>query len=117
MSYLNFVYNTTVNRKTGATPFCMVHREECQYPVDLFYAKPHDEQMMNDDFAEWLDEQFRDAHSSARELLGSDQRRQKSYYWKKIHGNPMRVVTRSGCGHKRQVSQRSFLNCGKDHMM
>ena len=88
LPYLNFVYNTTVNRKTGATPFRMVHGEECQYPVDLFNAKPHDELMMKDGFAEWLDEQFPDAHSSARELLGTDYRRQKSYYWKKIHGEP-----------------------------
>ena len=94
LPYLNFVYNTTINRKTGATPFCLVHGEECQYPVDLFFAKPHDEMMMRDgfaellDIAEWLDKQFRDAHSSARELLETDQSRQKSYYWKKIHGEP-----------------------------
>ena len=44
--------------------------------------------MVKDVFAKWLDEQFRDAHSSARELLGTNQRRQKSYYWKKIHGEP-----------------------------
>ena len=41
--------------------------------------------MMKDGFAKWLDEQIRDAHSSAEEILGTDQRRQKSYYWKKIH--------------------------------
>ena len=40
LPYLNFVYNTTINRKTGALPFSMVHGQECQYPVDLFYAKP-----------------------------------------------------------------------------
>ena len=85
LPYLNFVYNTTVNRKTEATPFSMVHGEECKYPVDLLYTKPHDELMMKDGFAEWLDEQFRDANSRARELLGTDQRRQKSYHWKKIH--------------------------------
>ena len=38
LPYLNFVYNTTINRLTGATPFSMVHGQECQYPVDLFYA-------------------------------------------------------------------------------
>ena len=39
-------------------------------------------------FSEWLDEQCRDAHSSAGEILGTDQGRQKSYYWRKTHGQP-----------------------------
>ena len=42
---------------------------------------------------------------------------EKNITGRKFTGNPMRVVTRSGCGHKRQVSQRSFLTCGKDHML
>ena len=86
LAYLNFVYNTMFNRITRATRFSMVHGEECQYPVELFYAKSHDEVMMKDGFAKWLDEQFRDAHSSAREVLGMDQRRQKDPYYKKVHG-------------------------------
>ena len=44
--------------------------------------------MMKDGFAEWLYEQFRDAHSSAREILGTDRRRQQSYYWRKTHREP-----------------------------
>ena len=74
LPYLNFGYNTTINRITGATLFSMVHGQECLYPVDLFYAKPHDEPLIKNDFAEWLDEQFRDAHGSVREVLGMDQR-------------------------------------------
>ena len=57
LPYLNFVYNTTINRITGDTPFSIVHGQECQFPVDLFYAKPHDESLTKDGFAEWLDEQ------------------------------------------------------------
>ena len=86
--YLGFVYNTTTHRTTGATPFSLVHGQECQYPIDLFYAKPHDEVLTKDGFAEELDELFRDAHSSARELVGTDQRRQEDQYWKKVHGEP-----------------------------
>ena len=56
----------------------MVHGKECQYPVELFYAKPYDEPLTKDGFAEWLNEQFRDAHGSAREVLGTDRRRQGS---------------------------------------
>ena len=66
----------------------MVHGQECQYLVELFYAKPHDEPLTKDGFAQWLDEQFRDAHGSAREVLGTDQRRQKDQYWKKILREP-----------------------------
>ena len=44
--------------------------------------------LTKDGFAEELDELFRDAHSSAREILGTDQRRQEDQYWKKVHGEP-----------------------------
>ena len=88
LPYLGFVYNTTTHRTTGATPFSLVHGQECQYPIDLFYAKPHDEVLTKDGFAEELDELFRDAHSSARELVGTDQRRQEDQYWKKVCGEP-----------------------------
>ena len=88
LPYLSFVYNTTINRTTGATPFSLVHGRECQYPMDLFYSKPHDEVLTKDGFAEELDELFRDAHSSAREIFGTDQRRQEDQYWKKVHGEP-----------------------------
>ena len=66
-----------------------MHGQECQYPVDLFYAKPHDESLTKDGFAEGLDEQFRDTHGSARDVLGTDQRRQKDQHWKKIHCEPL----------------------------
>ena len=89
---LNFVYNTTINRIAGATPFSMVHGQECQYPIDLFYAKHQDEPLTKDGFAKWLDEQFRDAHGKAREVLGMDQRRQKDPYYKKVHGEPYATV-------------------------
>ena len=70
LRYVSFVYNTTIHRTTGATPCSLVHGQESQYPIDLFYAKPHDEVLAEDGFAEELDELFRDAHSSAREILG-----------------------------------------------
>ena len=52
LPYLSFVYNTTIHRATGATPFSLVHDQECQYPIDLFYAKPHDVVLTKDGFAE-----------------------------------------------------------------
>ena len=88
LPYLSFVCNTTIHRVTGATPFSLVHGQECQYPIDLFYAKPYDEVLTKDGFVEELDELFRDAHSSAREIVGTDQHRQEDQYWKKVHGEP-----------------------------
>ena len=74
LPFLSFVYNATIHRTTVATPFGLVFGQECQYPIDLFYAKPHDEVLTKDGFAEELElgELFRDAHSSAREILGTD---------------------------------------------
>ena len=84
----SFVYNTTTHWTMRATPFSLFKGQECQYPIDPFYAKPHHEVLTKDGFAEELVEVFRDAHSSAREILGTDQRRQGDQYWKKNHGEP-----------------------------
>ena len=70
----------------------MLHGQECQYPVDLFYAKPHDELMMKDGFAEWLDEQFRDAHSSAQEnYSGQTSVDKKAITGRKFMGEPYAI--------------------------
>ncbi len=82
LPYANFVYNTTVHRTTGATPFALVFGQECQYLVDLFFPKPHE--LTQTEFVEDLDRQFRDAHSNARELLGMNQKRQKDRFHKEV---------------------------------
>ena len=38
--YLSFVYNTTVHRTIGATPYSMIFEREAQYLIDLFVPKP-----------------------------------------------------------------------------
>ena len=47
--------------------------------------------LTKDGFAKELDELFRVAHSSVREIFGTDQRRQEDQYWKKVHGEPYTV--------------------------
>ena len=86
LPYLNFVYNTTVHRTTRATPFALVYGQECQYPIDLFYPRPHDELMDRTDFVDDLDRKFHEAHSAARSHLGVNQERQKDRYHKKVYG-------------------------------
>ena len=50
-------------------------------------------------------------HTAAQEnYSGHTSIDKKAITGRKFTGNPMRVVTRSGCGHKRQVSQRSLLD-------
>ena len=39
LPYINFVYNATVHRTTGATPHSMIFGREAQYPIDLFVPK------------------------------------------------------------------------------
>ena len=41
LPYVTFVYNTTVHRTIGATPYSMLYGREAQYPIDLFVPKPH----------------------------------------------------------------------------
>ena len=109
LPYLNFVYNTTIHRTTGATPFNLVHGQECQYPIDLFYPKPNDDRHTQDGFVEWLDEQFRDAHSSALELLGTNQRRQKDQYRKKVHGDPYEIGDKVWVWAKEKIKSKKFF--------
>ena len=109
LQYLNFVYNTTIHRTTGATFFNLVHGQKCQYPIDLFYPKPHDEVHTQDGSVEWLDEQFRNAHSSARELLGTNQRRKKDKYRKKVHGDPCEIGDKLWVWAKEKIKSKKFF--------
>ena len=95
LPYVNFVYNTTIHMTTGATRFSLVYGQECQYPIDLFYPKPHHQERTQSVFVDWLDRQFREAHWHARELLGFNQNRQKDQFNKKVFGKPYEVEDKS----------------------
>ena len=73
LPYVNFVYNTTIHRTTGATSFSLVYGQECQYAIDLFYPKPHNQKKTQNEFVDWLNRQFREVHSHERERLGVNQ--------------------------------------------
>ena len=60
--YLNFVYNTTVHKTTGQTPFSLVFGQECKYPIDLLLPKAPGHEIAKYEFARWLNEQFREAN-------------------------------------------------------
>ena len=84
LPYLSFVYNTTVHRTTGHTPFSLVFGQECRYPIDLFLPKAPGQEIRNYEFTRWLEEQFTEAHMNARETLGCNQERQKDIYQKDV---------------------------------
>ena len=44
-------YKITINRKTGVTPLSVMHGQECQFSVELHYAKTHHVVLMKDGFA------------------------------------------------------------------
>ena len=88
--YLNFVYNTTVHKTTGQTPFSLVFGQECKYPIDLLLPKAPGHEIAKYEFARWLNEQFREAHMNARETLGYKQDRQKDMYQKNVFGEELK---------------------------
>ena len=59
LPYITFVYNTTVHRTIGATPYSMFFGREAQYPIDLFVPKPPgDPRLKLGENAEELNERF-----------------------------------------------------------
>ena len=82
LPFLNFVYNTTIHRTTGATPFNLVHGRSASILLISSTANhttsyPH----RTVSWSGWT------GNFSARELLGTNQRRQKDQYRKRVHGS------------------------------
>ena len=117
LPYVNFVYNTTIHRTTGATPFSLVYGQECQYPIDLFYPKPHDQKRTQNEFVDWLDRQFREAHSHARELLGVNRNRQKDQFHKNILENHTKSMTKFGFSQNIKLKQKNSFFRGRDRTL
>ena len=88
--YLNFVYNTTVQKTTRQTPISLVFGQECKYPIDLLLPKAPGHEIANYEFTRWINEQFREAHMNARETLGYRQGRQKDLYQKNVFGEELK---------------------------
>ena len=89
LPYVTFVYNTTVHQTIGTTPFSMLYGKEAQYPFDLYYPKPPgDPRLELGQMGTELNEKLYEVHSHAQMTMGKEQRRQKEYYQRKIHGGP-----------------------------
>ena len=108
LRFVEFVYNTTVHRTTQVTPFSLVFGQECQYPIDLFYPKPHDAELSQREFIEWLEAQFLEAYGNARDQLGVNQQLQKDLYLKRFMANPTKLQ-KFGFTRSKRTNQRSSL--------
>ena len=63
LPFITIVYNTSVHRTTGVTPFSLTYGEECEYLIGVFYLKPPEESLRDSvPFIEWLDTTFREIH-------------------------------------------------------
>ena len=89
LPYVTFVYNATVQRTICTTPYSMLIGKEAQYPIDLFYSKPPGDPrlVLGEDGLE-LNEKMYEVHSHAQATMGNEQRRQRDYLKKKVHGDP-----------------------------
>ena len=47
LPHVNFVYNATVHKTLGTTPFPMLYRREARYSIDLFYPKTPGDPRLN----------------------------------------------------------------------
>ena len=82
------MYNTTVHKSTGETPFSLVFGDEAVYPIDLVFSKPLDTELTVHEYSQFLDEKYREAQMCARETLGAVQQRQKDKFFKRTYGKP-----------------------------
>ena len=91
LSYITLVYNTTVHRTIGAAPYSMIFGREAQYPIDLFVPKPPgDPRLKLGEIAEKLNERLYEIHRGAEMTMGTEQRRQREYFNRKVHGEPFK---------------------------
>ena len=87
LPYITFVYNTTVHRTIGVTPYSMISGREAQYLIELIVPKPPGDPRLNlGENPKELNERFYEIHKEAQMTMGSEQRRQRQYFNRKVNG-------------------------------
>ena len=67
----------------------MLFGKKAQYPIDLYYPKPRgDHRLELSEQAAELNGKMYEVHEHAQLTMGKEQRRQKDYYHRKVHGKP-----------------------------
>ena len=84
-----FAYNTSVHSTTGYTPFLLMHGYEARLPADLIFGLGSREKHSPCDYVAEVQDRLQATFQKVREKTGQEQKRQKTYYDRKIHGNPI----------------------------
>ena len=109
LPHVNFVYDTTVHKTLGTTPFSMFYLREAQYPIDLFYPKPTgDPRLEIGEVGAALIDKLYEVHSHAQLTIGKEQRRQKDYYQRKVHGESFKAGDRVWLLRPHKAKSRTF---------
>ena len=112
LPFITFVYNTTVHRTIGATPYSMIFGREAQYPIDLFVPKrPGDPRLELSEHGEELNERLYEIHREAQMTMGSEQRRQREYFNRKVHGEPFKEGDLVWLVEPHKAKSRKFFFC------
>ena len=91
LSYITFVYNTTVHRTLGAMPYFLICGREAQNPIDLFVPKPPGDAILKlGENAEELNDRLYKIHRDAQITMGTEQGRQREYFNRKVYGEPFK---------------------------
>jgi hypothetical protein len=80
LSYIAFVYNSTVHKSTGFTPHLLHYGRELANSVNLLLANPTTEYETYGEFASEVIERMTFAHQLARETLQGTAMQAKRYY-------------------------------------
>ena len=106
---VNFLYHDTVHKTLGTTPFSMLYGREAQYPIDLFYPKPPgDPRLELGEVGAALSDKLYEVHSHAQQTLGKEQRRQKDYYQRTVHGEGFKAGDRVWLLEPHKAKSRKF---------
>ena len=81
-------YNTSVQSTTGFTPFFLMYGRQARLPVDLMYGVEPGATSTPDEYAAKLRSTLEKAYATVRKTTNMEQKRQKDYYDRKVHGKP-----------------------------
>ena len=88
---LCMAYNSSTHLSTGFTPFYLMFGREARLPIDLNFGTGDQEAISPVVYVKQLQQSLDYAYTIVRDTLGHVQKRQKTLYDKKVHGNPFNV--------------------------
>ena len=113
LPYITFVYNTTVHRTIGATPYSMIFGREAQYPIDLFVPKPPgDPRLKLGENAEELNECLCEIQREAQMTMEPNKDDRDNTLIEKYMANRLRKETLFGCSNHIKRGPGNFTCLG-----